>query len=109
MDIQDLKIKGYNFSALISADELSDADVKILGAEPNELLEVHGNFTIEWDDDTPLVSIDSAHVFNGSKDVPVDDLVGPELEYMIDRSGNDSHWLADRAAALTDHYYDDER
>jgi len=81
-----LTIKGYTFSGYYNG------------------LSMHGEFTIEWDDDIPMVVID--HV-TGTQ--PMFDQEVAYIEDYIQCSGNDLEWAADRDAAAGDALHDSVR
>jgi hypothetical protein len=106
--IQDLKVKNYEFTALVESLALTDKENAYLGVTEPELLTVSGSFNIEWDGSSPLVQIDVCYVENGKKEIQASDDLLSILEAKIENSGYELQWLADRIADAEDYYLDNE-
>jgi hypothetical protein len=110
MEILDMRAKNYEWNCLIPAHELSISDREYLGLsdiEDHEWVAVEGEFSVEWDEETPLISIESAYAVNGSKSLRLTDGVALMFEQEVEDAINHSELEFDNKESLTDQYYDD--
>lgn len=97
LKILGLNIERYEFNATV---ELGDLNLILVG-----------EFSVEWDDDIPLVAID--YLRCAQTDVDYLKVLDPnEIELIcqeIEETGPVLDWVADKEAALCDYYYEQSR
>lgn len=78
------KATGFEFKATVYEGELTDEHLQLLGLQRDEdwerEFEVYGDYTVEWDVDIPMVTIQNVTVFNNEDykknfDLNLDDIV----------------------------------
>lgn len=106
------KIKGYSFTGDFDG-EVSAEHLKLLGLDnqPEKVLLIEGDYSIEWDDDIAMPQIESIFLINpddASKYVRLnfDDVDTESLEETISDSDLSSDWECDRMAEAADWAHD---
>lgn len=59
MEIQDLTIKGYTFNCEVAGFEFPRGLMEQLQVDEDSFVSVMGEFSVQWDDETPMVLMDS--------------------------------------------------
>lgn len=106
------KIKTSEFQGTVDIECLSTEQLEALGINPNEpevyQVEAIGEYDVEWDDDIPMVQVETVSLWNGAicLDLNSNQFDHESIEDEIGRSGLDSDWASDRDASRGDDAYD---
>lgn len=116
--IENLRIRNYSFTALVDVLDLPIGAVEALNLKAGiEQVEVEGDFSVEWDDDIPLVRIsyvlaksesgNELTIYDENLDSAVEQYDAYEIEQLIEQDGDSSEWMADAMAMAADRAYDE--
>lgn len=103
--------KNYTIKGSVFCDELTDEQLKTLGVEVQErcqIIEVEGEYSVDWDDDIPMVAVEYLTLVHGDKtlDLKEDDYNYDTVCNDIEQE-SDSDWYADRMSDAADYYMSD--
>lgn len=116
--IEGLKIRGYSFTALVDVADLPIGAVEALELKAGvEQVEVEGEFSVEWDDDIPLVRVsyvlarnengNELTIYDEDLESAVEQYDAYNIEQLIEQDGDSSEWMADAMAMAADRAYDE--
>lgn len=108
MKIRLTSSKNYTVKGWLFDDELTEKQLTKLGLEKKDQAQIvylEGEYSVDWDDDIPMVAIEYLQLVNGDKILDL-----KESEYNYDTLCNeieqesDSDWYADRMSDASDYY-----
>jgi hypothetical protein len=83
MDIHDFHIKGFTFSALLPAFELPRPLFEQLTDNENDLINIFGEYYVQWDEGYPLVALDYCDAHNNDNSVACNSYVCDYFKDMV--------------------------
>jgi hypothetical protein len=83
VDLYEFTIKGSTFSGLLGSYELSRPLFEQLNVRDDDLVDVYGEYTVQWDGDFPLVMIDFCIAKNFDAEVDCNSYVRDYIKDLI--------------------------
>lgn len=105
-----MKAAKYEWSCLIPASELSPSEREYLSlSDNNEWVAVDGTYSVEWDEEVALISIEDAYATHGVKYTKLSDGVALMFEYAVESTIDAAALEADKDGNLIDYAYDNHK